>query len=138
MEDLTWGDGCFVCGKGNAQGLRLDFAFDEAAGTLETTWVPSEVYQGYEGVLHGGVLSTLLDETVGKLSVLLGKPAVTAEMTVRFVKPVPTGSSLTVRGRMTGESRRVLHGVAEALLADGALAATARVTLMRPAGRREG
>lgn len=129
--NLEWGEGCFVCGKENPQGLRLDFAFDEAAGTLETSWVPSEVYQGYAGVLHGGVLSTVLDEVVGKLSVLLGKPAVTAEMTVRFVKPVPTGLPLAVRGRITEESRRVLRGQAEAFLADGTLAATARLTLVK-------
>jgi uncharacterized protein (TIGR00369 family) len=131
LVNLEWGEGCFVCGKENPQGLRLDFAFDEAAGTLETSWVPSEVYQGYAGVLHGGVLSTVLDEVVGKLSVLLGKPAVTAEMTVRFVKPVPTGLPLAVRGRITEESRRVLRGQAEAFLADGTLAATARLTLVK-------
>ncbi|MBI5015672.1 MAG: PaaI family thioesterase [Deltaproteobacteria bacterium] len=134
--ELEWGDGCFVCGKGNLQGLRLEFSFDESSGVLETTWVPPETYQGYDGVLHGGILSTLLDEAVGKLTTVVGKPAVTAEMTVRFLKPVPTGSPLTVRGRLTEENRRVLRGTAEALLADGTLAASASLTLLRPPAKR--
>lgn len=125
-------NGCFICGRDNPQGLRLDFALDEAVPSLETRWVATAVYEGYSGILHGGMVATLLDEVVGKLSVLVDKPAVTAEMTVRFLKPVPTGAPLTVRGRITGERRRVLDAEAHAYLADGTLAASASFILVRP------
>jgi uncharacterized protein (TIGR00369 family) len=124
-------DHCFVCGKNNPDGLQLDFSWDEAGRSIETSWTASPVYQGYDGILHGGILSTLLDEAVGKLSVLLGTPAVTAEMTLRFVKPVPTGKVLHIRGRMVAERRRVLSAEAEALLDDGTVAASATFTLVK-------
>ena len=122
---------CFVCGHDNPHGLHLDFALDESVPALETRWVADAAYQGYDGILHGGMVATLLDEVVGKLSVLVEKPAVTAEMTVRFLKPVPTGEPLLVRGRFTGERRRVLDAEAHAYLADGTLAASATFVLVR-------
>lgn len=122
---------CFVCGRDNPRGLRLEFSLDASGPALETRWVADAAYQGYDGILHGGMLATLLDEAVGKLSVLVEKPAVTAEMTVRFVKPVPTGEALVIRGRLTGERRRVLEAEAEAFLADGTLAASATFVLVR-------
>lgn len=124
-------DNCFVCGKNNPEGLHLDFTWDEGARTIETRWLVDAAYQGYDNILHGGILATLLDEVVGKLSVLLGVPAVTAEMTVRFSKPVTTGAPVVVRGRITGERRRVLSAEAEALLEDGTVAATATLTLVK-------
>ena len=105
-------DHCFVCGKDNPQGLRLEFVWDETSRSIETSWLASSVYQGYDGILHGGVLATLLDEAVGKLSLVLGIPAVTAEMTIRFAKPVPTDKNLRVRGRITAERRRILSAEA--------------------------
>ncbi|NTU60639.1 MAG: PaaI family thioesterase [Deltaproteobacteria bacterium] len=124
-------DHCFVCGRHNPDGLRLDFDWDAEARTIETSWHASPVYQGYDGILHGGILSTLLDECVGKLSVHLGTPAVTAEMNVRFLKPVPTDKVVRFRGRMVGERGRVLFGEAEALLEDGTVAASATFTLVK-------
>jgi uncharacterized protein (TIGR00369 family) len=131
---LAWGNGCFVCGKENPDGLRLDFEVDEANRSIETSWVPAEAYQGYKGILHGGMVATLLDEVVGKLSTLIGMPAVTAEMTVRYVKPVPTGRPLRVRGRIIEDRRRLLLGESEAILEDGTVAATAALKLVKEKG----
>jgi uncharacterized protein (TIGR00369 family) len=128
---LSLGDTCFVCGKENPEGLRLEFQLDEKSRSIETTWVPSERYQGYRGVLHGGMVATLLDEAVAKLSTLLGKPAVTAELSVRYLKPVPIGRPLRIRGQIAQEKLRLLLGEAEAILEDGSIAATAFVKLVR-------
>ena len=128
---LVWGSGCFVCGKENAEGLQLDFSVDAASRRIETSWVPSDAYQGYTGILHGGLVATLLDEVVGKLSTFIGQPAVTAEMTIRYLKPIPTGRRLTVRGRITEDRRRLLLGDSEAFLEDGTVAATASVKLVK-------
>lgn len=129
--DLSLGDDCFVCGTENTEGLRLRFSVDEAQRSIETLWMPREAHHGYTGVVHGGLVATVLDEAVGKLSVSLGMPAVTAELSVRFLKPVPTARPLRVRGRITEVRNRVLLGEAEATLEDGTLAARAEARLVR-------
>ena len=129
--ELTWGDGCFVCGADNVDGLRLHFDVDPDKRTITTRWTPSAAYQGYKGILHGGIISTLLDECVGKLAVELGLPAVTAELAVRFLRPVPVERPLVARGALTEVGRRVILGEAEILLDDQTLAARATAKLMR-------
>ncbi len=128
---LTWGDGCYVCGMDNAEGLRVQFAVDEETRSIEAEWVPRPAHQGYDGIVHGGLVATLLDEAVGKLSTALHMPAVTAELTVRFVRPVPPGRPLTIRGRLTKVQRRALSGEAEARLQDGTVAAIATARMVR-------
>ncbi|GAB4257630.1 MAG: PaaI family thioesterase [Deferrisomatales bacterium] len=129
--ELTWGDECFVCGSGNAEGLRLAFVVDEEQRAIETVWVPRPAHQGYRGIVHGGLVTTVLDEAMGKLSAALGMPAVTAELTVRFRKPVPPERPLRVQGRITEVRRRFLAGEAQATLEDGTVAAQATAKLMR-------
>ncbi|WP_025323484.1 PaaI family thioesterase [Deferrisoma camini] len=129
--NLTWQDNCFVCGQDNPEGLRLAFRFDEEARSIETVWTPRPVHIGYEGIVHGGLVATLLDEALGKLTTLLGTPAVTAELTVRYHKPVPVGRPLRVEGRITRDRGRLLQGEARALLEDGTEAATATAKLLR-------
>jgi len=128
--ELEWEDGCYVCGQGNPHGLRLEFQVDREAKTIETTWVPATHHEGYQGIVHGGLVSTVLDEAMAKLSTYLDIPAVTAELTIRFLKPVPPNQPLRVRGRITEMRRRVLLAEAEALLADGSPAATAQAKLI--------
>ena len=129
--ELDWNDGCFVCGPDTPEGLRREFRVDAVARSIETVWVPRPVHAGYEGMVHGGLVATVLDETLGKLSTILGTPAVTAELTVRYRKPVPVGRPLRVRGWITRERGRLIAGEAEAVLEDGTVAATAALKLMR-------
>ncbi|MEI9479272.1 MAG: hotdog domain-containing protein, partial [Deltaproteobacteria bacterium] len=86
MTFETYGN-CFVCGEKNPGGLRLSFDIDKEKKTLKTTFVGSPVYQGYDGILHGGILSALLDEAMAKLSYELGYGTVTASLEVRFKHP---------------------------------------------------
>ncbi len=132
--ELSWGDDCFVCGAENREGLQLRFSVDEGRRTIETLWVPREAHHGFTGVVHGGLVATVLDEALGKLSVCLGMPAVTAELSVRFLQPVPTQRPLRVQGRMTEVKPRLLQGTAEAILEDGTLAARAEARLVRGKG----
>lgn len=132
--DLAWEDDCFVCGTKNPEGLQLRFTVDEVGRAIETVWTPRGVHHGYTGVVHGGLVATVLDEAVGKLSVCLGMPAVTAELTVRFLRPVPPNRPLRVQGRITEVRPRVLEGAAEAFLEDGTLAARAQARLVRGKG----
>lgn len=78
---------CFGCSKKNPIGLKLQFM--ETVTELRARWQPSETYEGYPNVLHGGIIATLLDE-IGAwcVSVKIGTAGVTNEMNVKFLLPV--------------------------------------------------
>ncbi len=128
--ELRDDDVCFVCGKKNVQGLKLDFSLDKENKTMETVFIPEEWQQGYAEIIHGGIITTLLDEVMGKLAFELGINAVTAELSVRFKKPVGLNDKLLVKGKIIRETSRLVYAEAEAKFADGSLAAEANGKLM--------
>ena len=75
---------CFVCGKKNPIGLKLDFSFD--GKTIKTDFIPQKEHQGYFNIVHGGIISTLLDEVMVKLAIEMGMPSVTAQDGYTFEK----------------------------------------------------
>jgi acyl-coenzyme A thioesterase PaaI-like protein len=75
--------------------------------------------------MHGGLITTILDEVMGNWLWQNDKPSVTAEMNVRFIKPVPIGEQLTATAWMSSERSRIVEMVAEIVLADGTTAAKA-------------
>jgi uncharacterized protein (TIGR00369 family) len=113
MKELRDNQHCFVCGRDNPAGLGVDFEIDREQRSISAKFTPSDIYQGYEGIVHGGILSTLLDEAMAKLTVSLGIPAVTAEMTVTFKAPAAPGEELFVSGRLTHETRRLIRAEAK-------------------------
>ena len=101
---------CFGCSVKNPIGLRLRFSESEQA--LHARWTPSENYQGYPGILHGGIIASLLDETGGWcVSVKIGTAGVTSEMKTKFIAPVYISKgdlSLTARiEEQTEKSARI-------------------------------
>jgi len=126
----TYGN-CFVCGENNAGGLRLRFDIDKERQTLKTTFIPQPVYQGYDGVLHGGIISTLLDEAMAKLSYELGYDAVTASLEVRFKKPALILEPLKIFGEITEVNQRLVRAKAKITKEDGTVLATGTSTLLR-------
>lgn len=98
---------CFACGMENADGLRIEWKVEGLTTTAHFT--PDRKYQGWKGVLHGGIISTLLDEAMTRLACVVCGGAVTAEMTVRFVAPAPIGKLLVVRGEITSERRKMVE-----------------------------
>ncbi len=123
-------DVCFVCGKKNVKGLKLDFSLDKEKRSMETIFIPEEWQQGYAKILHGGIIATLLDEVMGKLAFELGINAVTAEISVRFKKPVGLNDRLLVKGQIAGEDSRIIYAKAELRFMDGSLAAEANSKLV--------
>ena len=113
MIQLRDNNTCYVCGKENPAGLGVDFEINRELRAISARFTPSDIHQGYEGIVHGGILSTLLDEAMAKLTVSLGIPAVTAEMTVRFISPAAPGEELFVSGRLTNETRRLIQAEAK-------------------------
>jgi len=106
MQEIIYYSGCFVCGDENIHGLKARFFYDGRRARTEV--VASETFEGYPGILHGGVVSALLDEVMIKAILALDKYAVTAEITVSFKIPVKTGDRLTFAGWITKSKNRVL------------------------------
>jgi uncharacterized protein (TIGR00369 family) len=132
-ELVTYGN-CFVCGENNPGGLRLNFEIDREKQTLKTMFVASSVYQGYDGIIHGGIISTLLDEAMAKLAYELGYNAITASLEIRFKKPAPLLERLCVYGEITEAKGRIVRARAHVTKEDGTILALGTSTLMRQAG----
>jgi uncharacterized protein (TIGR00369 family) len=113
---------CFGCGPTNPAGLRLSFV--ESDEGVEAAYTVPVQLQGAAGIVHGGIQATLLDETLCMTAYAkVGTPVFTGELTVRYLRPVPTGAALHVRGRIVEakskgwiiEGEITLAGSAEAL-----------------------
>ncbi len=112
MKELRDNQRCYVCGTENPEGLGVHFELDRDARSISARFTPRDVHQGFEGIVHGGILSALLDEAMAKLSVALGIPAVTAEMTVKFKAAAAPGEELLITGRLVEETRRLVRAEA--------------------------
>ncbi len=123
---------CMVCGIENTAGLHARF-FELDNGELVGVFTPRDVHQGYPGRLHGGIASTVLDETIGRAINITDPEAwgVTIELTVRYRKPVPLGGEVVAHARITKDSSRIFEGTGEILLEDGTVAVEARGRYMR-------
>ena len=97
---------CFGCGVANPMGLKLSFT--ESEEFIHATWQPSENYQGYPNVLHGGIIATLLDEVGGWcVSVKIGTAGVTSEMRTRYISPVYVNrGDLTLKAGIESQSEK--------------------------------
>lgn len=126
LRDDHW---CFGCGEDNPIGLHLQARFEGEALVAEFT--PQKAHQGYAGIMHGGIMSALLDEMMGKLLAHTGRASVTAEITVRFRRPVMIGQSLSLRAWVEQERGRVIIGRAEARNGEGAVCGEATATFVR-------
>ncbi len=115
---------CFLCGRENPIGLKLVF-FDDGEDRVVAEFTPLEEHQGYPGTLHGGITCALLDETIGRTLVPYDIWAMTAELNVRFRKPIPLEQPLQVVGELVRLRSRTMEGKGEIRLADGSLGATA-------------
>jgi uncharacterized protein (TIGR00369 family) len=92
---------CFGCGGDNAGGMKLTFEQDNVNRRIVGRFVLGERYQGGAGFGHGGIIATLLDEAMGKVCRFREVRAVTAELTVEYLKPVDVMKEIEVEGRET-------------------------------------
>ncbi len=122
---------CWICGEKNPGGLQLKFDLNKTAKTLQTSFIPTETYQGYDGIVHGGILSALLDEAMAKLAFELGYNAVTAMLNVRFKSLAKVKEKLTIRGKITQANRRLVLAKATIHKEDGTLIAEGDSKLVR-------
>ena len=130
---------CFVCGLESPVGLKLRFDDNGADETYATYTVPAE-YEGFPGVTHGGIVAAMLDEIGGRVPMAKDHTRfmMTARLTVRYRKPVPTETELQIVARITKDRGRVAEAVAEIHLPDGSIAAEADMMLVAlPEAHRE-
>lgn len=99
---------CFGCGGDNAAGMKLTFEQDNANRKIVGRFVLGERYQGGAGFAHGGIIALLLDEAMGKVCRFREVHAVTAELSVEYLKPVAVGKEIVVEGRETEMNGRNL------------------------------
>ncbi|HDS09441.1 MAG TPA: PaaI family thioesterase [Firmicutes bacterium] len=106
---------CFVCGVRNEKGLQIDFLPDEDKSAFAEVSLP-DAYEGYEGIIHGGIISTLLDEAMSKTIHFHDLAALTAELTVRFKNPLPAGEMFKVRAQVKEIKGRLIFTEASLIL----------------------
>jgi acyl-coenzyme A thioesterase PaaI-like protein len=118
---------CFVCGQDNPRGLKISVTYPEAGMAAETELSLPREFQGWAGVIHGGILATLLDEMMAHAVWHFAGPGLTLGLEVRFHAPLKPGEAIRVRGVLHTKagSRRLAEG--EVIrLADGARIASGK------------
>jgi uncharacterized protein (TIGR00369 family) len=124
---------CLVCGTKNELGLHAHF-YELENKELLAVFHSKDEHQSYPGRVHGGMLTAILDEAIGRAismhyeSMVWG---VTLEFNVKFKKPVPTTAEIRVRCRITENEGRIFRGTGEILLPDGRVAVEGRGTYMK-------
>lgn len=127
--------GCWVCDPRHPLGLAIDFrpdGVDAVAGTFECT----ARYRSYDGILHGGVVTALLDGAMTACLMARGDAAVTADLRVRFRRSVEIGRPVRVRAWYES-TRKGIHTVSADLRQDGVVCATAIAKFMPPSASRD-
>ncbi len=125
---------CFACGPNNPIGLRLRFRAE--GDEYITEFAPDERHQGYDGIVHGGLVATVLDEVMARMLWDRGLRFATAELTVRYRAPLTVGARAEFRARITRQRSRLIEAEASATSEDGTLLAlaTARFLPARSVG----
>ena len=124
---------CFVCGQLNEIGLKAVFEIDKDQQKSHCRITIPYGFQGWADVVHGGILSSLLDEACIYACQSAGQQFVTAEMNVKFRKPVPVGTEIMVVGELLQHRKRVWQAMSQIEI-DGTVhtEATAKVFVLDP------
>ena len=117
---------CFACGKDNPEGMHLKFAYDEERDCFVCRFRLGKRYTGPPGHAHGGIIATILDEAMGKVNKLRQVVALTSQITVDYLKPVPLNKPLRVESREVRVRGRRHVNMAEILDSKGEVLARSR------------
>jgi uncharacterized protein (TIGR00369 family) len=126
---------CFVCGAENPAGLKIEFRMDPERGEAEANVSFPGRYQGWEKIVHGGLLATVLDEAMIYAAGATGLKCVTGEITVRYIQPARTDETYRLKGRVTGAKGKITFAESEIIGGDGEAVARASGKLFRVAVR---
>ncbi len=126
---------CFVCGLQNPVGLHLAIYNDLDNNCIYSNVIISDQYQSYPGVVHGGIVATMLDEISGRATIMDGNDQnlmVTLKLEVKYRRPTPTNTPLKVIGRVVSQNESRAKVTGEIQLADGTVTASCEGLLARP------
>jgi acyl-coenzyme A thioesterase PaaI-like protein len=127
---------CFACGALNRHGLRLLIHVEPRRSWTEL--VLDEHFEGWAGIAHGGIISTILDEVMAWALVGEDNWGVTARLSVDFKRPVPIGIGIRADGEIATSRRRIVETTARLVqVAEGTVLATARGTYVAADGARK-
>lgn len=126
LEDDNY---CFVCGEKNPSGLNLKFSLRD--GKILTEFTPQKIHQGYKDIVHGGIISALIDEAMVQAALKNGIPAITAEITIRFKRPLMVGEKTIVEATIEDIKRKTIETSARIKTMDNTLIAEGQAKLLR-------
>lgn len=135
MQKLPDSKSCYVCGRENPISLKLQFFVNEN-GEVISEFTMAENYAGYPGMVHGGNIAAILDETAGR-ALTTDDPnrfMVTSELKVRYIKPVPIDTPLVSLGRQVKKHGRLAVGHSEIQSKDGEILATCEAFFVEATG----
>ena len=127
--DVSDNQYCFVCGQDNPVGFKTNIAVDRDTQSAQCTIAVPADFQGWKGMVHGGIISALLDEVSAYAAMTVADTVVTAELTTRFRKPVPVEREITVSAQVIKPTRRTVLVEAK-LIMQGEILASAEAKMM--------
>jgi uncharacterized protein (TIGR00369 family) len=128
---------CFGCGPANPTGLHLDFLLAEDGSVVSITTV-TDRFEGPVHYLHGGIIATLLDEAMSKAIRASGRTAMTRQMEVDYLRPVPSGAEIRIEGRVNRSDGRKHWPEARILDAGGTVLAQGKGLFIEVRAREQG
>jgi len=136
-EELPYFDGCFACGIDNQCGLKLKFEYDRETGKVYSEVILKDIYAGYENIIHGGIVSTVLDETMAWTAIKTSQSlCLTRELRVKFHLPVRAGERYISEGSVSRDLGNELTLIAKITDKTGKVYAEAEALFMKMTGRR--
>jgi len=123
-------DHCFICGRKNPHGLYMTF-YDNGLDEVHSEHTVPDEYQSYPGIVHGGIVAAMLDEAVGRVAMIGDHHhfMMSVKLEVKYRRPVPTETPLSIVGRIVKLRGRLGKAVGEIILPDGAVATESAMTL---------
>jgi len=122
-------DQCFACGKDNPVGLNLKF--EPIPNGVKAEFTPPKVFEGFEDIIHGGIVATILDEAIAWACRVYKKDAVTGEITVRYKKPLKSNEPVMVYGIIEKHRGKLFWGSAYIQDKNGIVIATATAKMVQ-------
>jgi uncharacterized protein (TIGR00369 family) len=126
---------CFICGLQNPVGLHMSIYNDHDNNCIYSNITLPDQYQSYPGVVHGGIVATMLDEISGRATIIDGNDQnlmVTVKLAVKYRRPTPTNTPLKVIGRVVSQTETRAKVEGEIQLPDGTVTASCEGLLARP------
>ena len=100
---------CFACGQNNSHGLKLQFKYSSDGKKVSTTFLPGSKYQGWKDMVHGGIIVTLLDESMAKAALKKGVHVLTGEITTKFKNPAKINEPLRCEAEIDTVKKKILY-----------------------------